>query len=210
MAVAIDTFNNSGSANSTGSTFALTVSASATIMIIGQGERVAPSAAPSWNGSSTGVTLSDNGTCLSGKAYLYYLANPTSGTHNVVTTNSSGFNSAGAITFTGSATTITNHNNVSSGSSTLTPSGTCTSSATSLVVDYLNQNAGSAVISATGTGQTLKWETHVANNCAMSVTTGASTTTVSYLIGSANVFCMALVSVDAGAVTTNSSFLMFM
>lgn len=198
MALAFDTTNNAGSLNNTGATFSLTLAAGATMLVIGQGERVPPSATPSWNGSSVGVTLADNGTCASGNAYLYYLANPTTGTHNVITTNASGFNSPGAISFTGASTTVTNVNHVTNGGSTTTPSGTCTSSATSLVVDYTNDNQGE-LLTATGTGQTKRWSTQVANSIAMSTTTGAASTTVSYSHAVANVFCMALMSVDEAA-----------
>lgn len=198
MAVAVDYVNNAGSANNTGQTFSMTLAAGATLLIIGQGERVAPSAAPSWNGSSTGVTLAVSGTCSSGAAYLYYLANPTTGTHNVVTTNASGWNSPGAISFTGASTTITYTNSVTNGTSTTTPSSTCTSTTSSIVVDYINHNQGSA-LTATGSGQTKKWGTQTANGIAMSTTTGASTTTVSYSVAGANVWCMALLSVDVGA-----------
>lgn len=203
MALAYDFSNNAGSANNTGQTFSMTLAAGATLLVIGQGERVAPSAAPSWNGSNTGVTLGASGTCSSGAAYLYYLANPTTGTHNVVTTNSSGWNSPGAISFTGASTTITNTNSVTNGSSSSTTSATCTSTTSSLVVDYVNHNQG-ATMTATGTGQTKRWGTQTANGIAMSTTTGAATTTVSYSTSGANVWCQALISVDQAGGSSSS------
>ncbi len=201
MAVAVDFVNNAGSANNTGQTFSMNLAAGATLLIIGTGERVPPSATPTWNGSSTGVTQIASASISSGEARLYALANPTTGTHNVSVTNASGWNSPGAISFTGASTTITNSNNVT-GASSSTTTGTCTSTVGSIVVDYSNNNQG-ATLTATGTGQTRRWETHVANGCAMSTTDGAATTTVTYTQTGSNTFCMALLSVDVAAATSN-------
>lgn len=196
MALAVDTFNNAGSANNTGQTFALTLAAGANLLVIGQGERIAPSAAPSWNGSNAGVTLAVGAGSAGVRSYLYYLANPTTGTHNVVTTNGSDWNSPGAISFTGASTTITNTAQVDSGASSNNFSSTCVSSVGSIVVDYTNNGQGE-VMTATGSGQTRRWETHVANGIAMSTTTGATTTTVGYSQSTPNAWSMALMSIDA-------------
>lgn len=190
MAVTVGNITaSSGGVASTGVTFAHDNNGD--MLIVGAGERGTPSGV-TYNGvAMTALGAFNNG--VSNNGNMYYLSAPTSGSNNVVESHSIGYSTVGATSLIGASDTIGTYG-TGSGTST-TPSKAISSAVTSIVVDHCIHNQG-AILTATGTGQTRRYNLEQANAVAGSTTTGAATTTVSYSCVGSNVWSIGCVSVD--------------
>ncbi|MCL6096364.1 MAG: site-specific integrase [Patescibacteria group bacterium] len=166
-----------------------TVSGSNTLLVVSValgGTITGRTVSVTYNGTSmnsAGSQASNNGT--TGRVELFYLVNPTSGTHSVAVTltgASSNDMEAGSISFNGVSQTSPLTNIVTNFGSSITPTVNVTSSTGSMVVDALV--AGCTISSS---GQTSRWINNqncntAGGNGAQSTAAGTGSVTMSYTI----------------------------
>lgn len=114
MAIARDIHGNDGNTTDSGKTTSITLGGTANILIVGSFSGVNdPSAPPTWNGVSMGAAVVTNSNVDTDELHIYFMANPATGTHNLVTsfpasTNNTTFwaSYSGASTATPTSTAI--------------------------------------------------------------------------------------------------------
>lgn len=186
------TTSSSGGVASTSVTFAHTVPVGG-VLVVGAGERSAPSGC-TFNGiAMTSLGTFNNGASNNGR--MFWIGSQGDGVaHNVVESHAEGYSTVGASSATGTSTSSAPTLVTNTGSST-TPSVVVTSSADSLIIDHCIHNQGT-ILTATGTGQTRRYNLEQANAVAGSSTTGAASRTVSYSCVGSNSWSIGAVSLD--------------
>lgn len=211
MSVTIGDVQKGFSANGT-VTISMTLGAGSQLSAQAEVNNPTVTLSATWNGSAMTQTLNVSNTTTDANVYVWHLTNPSSGTHNLVISQSgaSAVNGGGVELIGANGTGATNSNNQASNNA---PTVTLTTANNdSLVINIGTAGGGDSsttTATVTGTNQTERWQRTSGNSrdtfVSTQTTTSAGNYTSSWSLTSSFATTMLAVEIKAAAVVAIGS-----